>query len=113
MHRIAAPLALAVLASLSVQVEAHETSRGRLVFAEHDAPFVRVLDLDTGKVTHSFRMPKARPTLASGGPYVLILTGDEKGTVRVLDTGVVDDAHGDHRPPGHREARGAPAQGGH
>jgi hypothetical protein len=105
MPRFAVLPALAALAVLPIAADAHETSRGRLVFAEHDTPFVRVLDLDTGKVTHSFQMPKARPGLEPAGRYVLILTGDEKGTVRVLDTGVVADSHGDHQDLEKREVR--------
>jgi hypothetical protein len=105
MHRIVAPLALAVVAVLPIGANAHDTSRGRLVFAEHDTPFVRVLDLDTGKVTHSFKMPKVRPALAGGGRYTFVLTGDDKGTVKVLDTGVVLDSHGDHQDVEKRDVR--------
>jgi hypothetical protein len=106
MHRFAAPLAAAViLGGLPIAAGAHETSRGRLMFAEHDTPFVRVLDLDTGKVTHSFRMPKVRPALEGGGRYAFILTGDDKGTVKVLDTGVVLDSHGDHQDVEKRDVR--------
>jgi hypothetical protein len=105
MHRIAAPITIAALFLLPTVTSAHETSRGRLVFAEHDTPFVRVLDLDSGKVTHSFKMPKPRPSLAAGGRYVVILTGDDKGTVRVLDTGVVLDSHGDHQDIEKRDVR--------
>jgi hypothetical protein len=98
-------LAIGVSALLTIPAGAHETSHGRLVFAEHDASFVRVLDLDSGKVTHSFQMPKPRPTLAVGGRYVLILTGDDKGTVRVLDSGLVVDTHGDHQDVEKRPVR--------
>jgi hypothetical protein len=98
-------LAIGVPALQTIPAGAHETSRGRLVFAEHDTPFVRVLDLDSGKVTHSFQMPKPRPALEVGGRYVLILTGDDKGTVRVLDSGLAVDAHGDHQDVEKRPVR--------
>ncbi|WP_332686687.1 hypothetical protein [Bosea sp. (in: a-proteobacteria)] len=76
----------------------HAVSRGRLVFADHEKPVVRVLDLDSGEVTHSFDMPKANPGFAGveGGRFVVIKTGDEAGTLRILDTGLRYESHGDH-----------------
>jgi hypothetical protein len=57
-----------------------------------------VLDLDSGEVTHSFAVPKANPGFAGieGGRFVAIKTGDEAGTVRILDSGLSYEAHGDH-----------------
>jgi hypothetical protein len=77
------------------------------VYSDHERPVVRVLDLDTGKVTHTFRVPKPRASLATtdGGRFVVILTGDDKGTVRILDTGLVFEAHGDHRDVEKRDVR--------
>ncbi len=76
----------------------HTVLRGRLIFADHEKPVVRVLDLDTGEVTHSFDMPKPNPGFASteGGRFVVVKTGDEAGTLRFLDTGLRYESHGDH-----------------
>jgi hypothetical protein len=76
----------------------HASSRGRLVFADHEKPVVRILDLDSGEVTHSFDVPKANPGFAgvSGGRYVVVKIGDEAGTLRILDTGLIAESHGDH-----------------
>jgi hypothetical protein len=76
----------------------HAVSRGRLVFAHHDQPKVSILDLDSGEVTHSFDVPKPNPVLATteDGRYTVIKTGDEAGTVRFLDTGLIYESHGDH-----------------
>jgi hypothetical protein len=97
--RFAACLALVCLAT-SGPADAHDHTvlRGRLVFADHEKPVVRVLDLDTGEVTHSFDLPKANPGFAGveGGRYVAIKTGDEAGTIRFLDTGLIVESHGDH-----------------
>jgi hypothetical protein len=91
----------------AMPVHAHEVLRGRLVFSDHDKPVVRVLDLDTGKVTHTLRVPKPRASLfaTDGGRFVVILTGDDKGTVRILDTGLVFEAHGDHQDVEKRAVR--------
>lgn len=76
----------------------HAVLRGRLVFADHEKPVIRILDLDSGEVTHSFDVPKANPGFAgvSGGRYVVVKTGDEAGTLRILDTGLMAESHGDH-----------------
>ncbi|CAM5765275.1 hypothetical protein [Bosea minatitlanensis] len=76
----------------------HAPLRGRLVFADHEKPVVRILDLDSGEVTHSFDVPKANPGFAgvAGGRYVVVKTGDEAGTLRILDTGLIAESHGDH-----------------
>lgn len=76
----------------------HKVLRGRLIFADHEKPVVGVLDLDTFEVTHRFDVPKPNPGLAmaEGGRYVVIKTGDESGLVRLLDTGLTRDPHGDH-----------------
>lgn len=76
----------------------HTPLRGRLVFADHEKPVVRILDLDSGETTHSFDVPKANPGLAgvSGGRYVVVKTGDDAGTLRILDTGLIAESHGDH-----------------
>jgi hypothetical protein len=86
------------LAGLPAAAHDHAVLRGRLVFADHEKPVVKVLDLDTGEVTHSFDVPKANPGFAtlSGGRYVAIKTGDDAGTVRLLDTGLTRESHGDH-----------------
>ncbi|MDU0339922.1 hypothetical protein [Bosea rubneri] len=92
-------LALSVgLASLPALAHDHAVLRGRLVFADHEKPVVRVLDLDTGEVTHSFDVPKANPGFAGieGGRFVAIKTGDDAGTIRFLDTGLTIESHGDH-----------------
>lgn len=101
MHQpsLAAGVALACLAmSGSVWAHDHAVLRGRLVFADHDKPVVRVLDLDTGEVTHSFDLPKANPGFSGvdGGRFVVIKTGDDAGTIRFLDTGLIVESHGDH-----------------
>ena len=92
-------LALSVgLASVPAFAHDHAVLRGRLVFADHEKPVVRVLDLDTGEVTHSFDVPKANPGFATaqGGRFVVIKTGDDAGTIRFLDTGLTIESHGDH-----------------
>ncbi|CAN7410693.1 hypothetical protein LJR090_003260 [Bosea sp. LjRoot90] len=88
----------AVLSSLPALAHDHAVLRGRLVFADHEKPVVRVLDLDTGEVTHSFDLPKANPGFATaqGGRFVVIKTGDDAGTIRFLDTGLTIESHGDH-----------------
>jgi hypothetical protein len=101
MHRLSlvAGFALACLAmSGSARAHDHAVLRGRLVFADHEKPVVRVLDLDTGEVTHSFDVPKANPGFAGveGGRFVVVKTGDEAGTLRFLDTGLTVESHGDH-----------------
>jgi hypothetical protein len=96
--RIAAALTAAMLIS-SVAATAHETSkRGRLVFADHEQPVLRVLDLDTGEATHQFDLPRPNPAIygTKGGRYVVINTGDDAGTFRFLDTGLLFESHGDH-----------------
>ncbi|KGM30520.1 hypothetical protein [Inquilinus limosus] len=90
---------LAALALTADPAAAHDhTSRGRLVFADHEAPVVSVLDLDTGKVTHSFPITKADPALigTEGGRFVVIRTGDDAGTIRLLDSGLFFESHEDH-----------------
>lgn len=91
--------AAALLAALSADASAHEhVSRGRLVFADHEKPVVSVLDLDTAKVTHSFEVSRPDPTLIAteGGRFVVIRTGDDAGTIRVLDSGLFYESHEDH-----------------
>lgn len=98
-HHLLSSLALSVaLTSQSALAHDHAVLRGRLVFADHEKPVVRVLDLDSGEVTHSFAVPKANPGFAGieGGRFVAIKTGDEAGTVRILDSGLSYEAHGDH-----------------
>lgn len=98
-HLHAAGLGLAgCLLAFSVSAHDHAPLRGRLVFADHEKPLVRILDLDSGEVTHSFDVPKANPGFAgvSGGRYVVVKTGDEVGTLRILDTGLIAESHGDH-----------------
>jgi hypothetical protein len=94
-------LALAVgstLATLSAQAHDHAILRGRLVFADHEAPVLRILDLDSGETTHSFPVPLPNAGLAttSDGRHVVVKTGDEAGTIRILDSGLVRESHGDH-----------------
>lgn len=90
-------LAGGLLASAALAHD-HAPLRGRLVFADHEKPVVRILDLDSGEVTHSFDVPKANPGFAgaSGGRYVVVKTGDDAGTLRFLDTGLIAESHGDH-----------------
>lgn len=91
----AAGLGLAAPAALAHD---HAVLRGRLVFADHEKPVVRILDLDSGAITHSLEVPKPNASLTTleGGRYVVVKTGDDSGTVRILDTGIVKDSHGDH-----------------
>lgn len=90
-------LAGCLLASTALAHD-HAPLRGRLVFADHEKPVIRILDLDSGEVTYSFDVPKANPGFAgvSGGRYVVVKTGDEAGTLRILDTGLIAESHGDH-----------------
>ena len=88
----------ALVSSLPALAHDHAVVRGRLVFADHEKPVVRVLDLDTGEVMHSFDLPKANPGFATaqGGRFVVIKTGDDAGTIRFLDTGLTIESHGDY-----------------
>lgn len=94
----AAGAALACLSCALAQAHDHAVLRGRLIFADHEKPVVRVLDLDTGEVTHEFSVPKANPGFAGveGGRHIVIKTGDEAGSLRILDTGLTYEPHGDH-----------------
>src|SRR5918999_1186494 len=76
----------------------HKVLRGRLVFADHEKPVVSILDLDTFEVTHRFAVPRQNPglTTTEDGRYVVIKTGDDAGTVRILDSGLTRESHGDH-----------------
>lgn len=97
--RLAPCVALACLATASAaNAHDHAVLRGRLVFADHEKAVVRILDLDSGEVTHGFDVPKANPGFAGveGGRYVVIKTGDDAGTLRILDTGLTFESHGDH-----------------
>lgn len=82
----------------AAQAHDHNVLRGRLVFADHEKPVVKVLDLDTAEVTHSFDVPKADPALigTEGGRFVVIRTGDDAGTIKLLDSGLLYEAHEDH-----------------
>lgn len=88
------------LATLAGNALAHDhaVSRGRLIFADQEQAKIRVLDLDSGEVTHTFNMPKPNPVLATteDGRYTVIKTGDDAGTVYFLDTGLTYESHGDH-----------------
>lgn len=95
------PFALAVGSMLAIgSAEAHDHAvlRGRLVFADHDKPVLRILDLDSGETTHSFAVPLPNAGLATAadGRHVVVKTGDEAGTIRILDSGLVRESHGDH-----------------
>lgn len=95
------PFALAVGSMLAIgSAEAHDHAvlRGRLVFADHDKPVLRILDLDSGETTHSFAVPLPNAGLetAADGRHVVVKTGDEAGTIRILDSGLVRESHGDH-----------------
>lgn len=95
------PLALAIGSLLSIsaaQAHDHAVLRGRLVFADHDKPVLRILDLDSGETTHSFPVPLPNAGLATvgDGRHVVVKTGDEAGTIRILDSGMVRESHGDH-----------------
>lgn len=85
-------------AATGVAAHDHAVKRGRLVFADHEKPVVRVLDLDTAEVTHSFDLPKANPVFATAEDrrHVVIKVGDDAGTIRILDNGLVFEPHGDH-----------------
>lgn len=91
--------ATALFGGLAAPVSAHETVlRGRLVFGDHEASTLRILDLDTGKVTHSFDVPQPNPSLdmTADGRFVVVRVGDEAGTVKFFDSGLLREPHGDH-----------------
>jgi hypothetical protein len=91
-------LAAASLIALAAPLGAHELELGRLLVADHEAATIRVLDLDTGKISHEFAVPVANPGLAAAdrGRLGVVVTRDEAGTVRLLDTGIRFEGHGDH-----------------
>jgi hypothetical protein len=76
----------------------HASSRGRLIFSDHEKPVVGILDLDTGEVTHQFAVSKAGAMLLAteNGRHVIVRTGDDKGTIRILDSGLHHERHEDH-----------------
>lgn len=76
----------------------HAVLRGRLVFTDHEKAVVRILDLDSGEVTHTFDLPKPNVGFAAveDGRHIVIKTGDDQGTIRILDSGIVKESHGDH-----------------
>jgi hypothetical protein len=76
----------------------HAPLRGRLVFADHEKPVLRILDLDTGEVTHSFDLTRPAFGLAAAedGRHVVVRTGDPAGTIRIFDSGLASESHGDH-----------------
>lgn len=91
--------ATAVLVGLAASASAHEVVlRGRLVFGDHQDATLRILDLDSGKVTHSFDLPQPNPSLdtTADGRFVVVKVGDEAGTVRLFDSGLLREPHGDH-----------------
>lgn len=58
MVRAAASAGVSSLAlSATALAQDHAVLRGRLVFSDHKTPVVEVLDLDSGKITHSFPVP--------------------------------------------------------
>lgn len=93
-------LAILLAATLSGAGAAHDhpVSRGRLIFADHEQPVVSILDLDDFQVTHRFEVPKANPGFAAveDGRYIVVKTNDDRGTLRILDTGLTRESHGDH-----------------
>jgi hypothetical protein len=95
--RLLCPIA-ALLALIPAAVAHESAKRGRIVFTDHEKAVLRVLDLDSGVVTHQFDMPKPNPGLygTKGGRFIVINTGDEAGTFRFLDTGLIHESHGDH-----------------
>lgn len=76
----------------------HTVLRGRLVFTDHEKAVARILDLDSGEVTHTFDLPKPNAGFVAveDGRYIVIKTGDDQGTIRILDSGIVKESHGDH-----------------
>lgn len=97
--RIGLLVAAAAPALLALPGAAHDVPKGRLFFTDNDAPVLRVLDLDEGRVTHELPVenPSARLVGLSGGEYLAASLGDAAGTIRFLDTGLVFEEHGDHR----------------
>ncbi len=87
-----------ILSTGSAQAHDHAVPRGRLVFADHEKPVLRILDLDSGETTHSFPVPLPNAGLATAedGRHVVVKTGDEAGTIRILDNGLARESHGDH-----------------
>jgi hypothetical protein len=90
----------ALLGSTAICANAHDSAslRGRLVVADHEVAVVRILDLDTGSVTHQFAVPRPNPAFKTteDGRFVVVTTRDDAGSVRILDTGMVAESHGDH-----------------
>lgn len=93
--RLAAGIALS---SSAAHAHDHDVLRGRLVVADHEKPLVKVLDLDTAEVTHSFEATKADATLIAteGGRFIVIRTGDKAGTIKFLDNELFYETHEDH-----------------
>lgn len=100
-------VSIAALALLAASASAHEAAKGRLFFTDNDAPVLRALDLDEGRVTHELAMPKASARLValSGGEYLAVSVGDPAGTVLFVDTGLAFEEHGDHRDVAKSEPR--------
>lgn len=111
MSKLSLSCGAAVALALLVQAAAaHEVAKGRLFFTDNDAPVLRVLDLDEGRITHELPVEKASARLVglSGGEYLAASLGDEAGTIRFLDTGLVFAEHGDHHDIEKSEPRWLP-----
>lgn len=75
--------------------DAAERTAGRLVVADHEAPGLRILDLDTGEIVATLELPLTNPRLTTlaDGRFVAV-RGDD--AVHLVDTGMLDEDHGDH-----------------
>ncbi|QBF32650.1 YncE family protein [Thalassococcus sp. S3] len=88
-------LTTAVALTLPAFAGAHEL-RYRLVVADSEAPQISVLDVgaDTDPMTFEIASP-ARVHLGPDGRHAWAVQG-EAGVVQVLDTGLIEEDHGDH-----------------
>ena len=74
----------------------HDDLRYRLVVADAEAPQLQVLDIDEAGDPVAFDLASAgRVYLGPDGRHAWIIQR-EAGVVRVLDTGLIEEDHGDH-----------------
>ncbi len=91
-------LALTSALAVALPAIADEDHRYRLLVADAEAGEMHVIDIEEGEAAApvSFELASAgRLNLGPGGRYVWIVQRDA-GVVQLLDSGVIEEDHGDH-----------------
>ncbi|MEM9223777.1 MAG: hypothetical protein AAGB11_15455 [Pseudomonadota bacterium] len=93
--RLLTPLAAALLMAAPALAD-EEAQRYRLLVADAQVPTVQVVDLGTGAPPVRFELASTvRLHLAPDGRHAFAIQRDA-GTVQVIDTGRIEEDHGDH-----------------